>query len=220
MLVPICFGDTSGYCANITNTIAFEQSVMSEVICHDVMAVQKPDIFSQVARLANACKPTKLLQQLVAKHFNILDDTEVTTCLEAKRSPAGSCQKGNFVFLKEAGLKLFAKCGCMWPLGLMCFPWSQLGICCNWIQLVAMASLCRLKAHISLRLPIWPVQLHICNLKTNRSKSLSPCRKGNGGCCSIQRIPAKNVQKEIGVLPVQLCVAKGEVLEGLCLKLI
>ena len=89
----ICFGGTQGYCTNINNTIAFEQSVMSEVICHDVMALQKPDVFSEVARLANACKPTKLLQQLVAKHFDFSNDTEITTCLQAKLSPAGSCQE-------------------------------------------------------------------------------------------------------------------------------
>jgi len=43
---------------------------------------------------------------LVATHFNIQEHTDITTCLEAKLSPAGSCQKGDFAFLKETGLKL------------------------------------------------------------------------------------------------------------------
>ena len=42
---------------------------MPEVVCHDLMALKTPGIFCESASLAKACKPTKLLQELVAKHF-------------------------------------------------------------------------------------------------------------------------------------------------------
>ena len=80
--------------------------MVSEVVCHDLMALKTPGIFCESASLAKACKPTKLLQELVAKHFPGNGDVSITTCLEAKLPPAGSCHKGDYVFLKGSGLKL------------------------------------------------------------------------------------------------------------------
>ena len=67
-MLPSCFVQerkhkiVKRYGQTISNTVKFEQSTMSEIICHDLFALSAPDTFSTSARLLSNCKPTKAHQ--------------------------------------------------------------------------------------------------------------------------------------------------------------
>ena len=59
LLPCVAYTLNPGYATSISNTLTFEKSVMSEMLCHDLPGLKDPSLFDQHCRLVNRGNPTK-----------------------------------------------------------------------------------------------------------------------------------------------------------------
>ena len=87
------------YSTAISNTTIFERSVLVEVICHDLAAIQDPLVFKEGPRLLKNSKVTKKMKALLeSMGQNVTEDCY--SCATAVLHPAGLCHKGDVVLMR------------------------------------------------------------------------------------------------------------------------
>ena len=87
------------YSTAISNTTIFERSVLAEVICHDLAAIQDPLVFKEGPRLLKNSKVTKKMKALLeSMGQNVTEDCY--SCATAVLHPAGLCHKGDVVLMR------------------------------------------------------------------------------------------------------------------------
>ena len=90
-----------GYAGSILNTITFEKSVMSEIVCHDLAKLKDHLLFSEASRLVSKGIPTKAFKSMVMQAFGLDTGATIYSCSKAHMQPAGVCTKGDVAFLQK-----------------------------------------------------------------------------------------------------------------------
>jgi hypothetical protein len=91
------------YANPVCNTLTFEQSILEEVLSHDLAVLRAPGIFDLSVGLVLPHIASVKLRNLVVEALgvDVLDPTDCMTSSKARVSPAGFCCKGDYVMLKN-----------------------------------------------------------------------------------------------------------------------
>lgn len=102
------------YADDICNTRSFEKSILSEVCCHNMTYLKKPDLFSFEPGLIKPHKANSRLVSLLAGQFS--DAVDVHTCYTSSQARTGiagsSCARTDVVLLQGTDGRL--DCGEVW----------------------------------------------------------------------------------------------------------
>lgn len=90
------------YATEICNTVAYEKSILGEVICHHLSELSKPDVFDSKG-LVKPREASRRVRQLVAPELELPEDEPLLCSNEVRFSEFESCSKGDVVLLKEPG---------------------------------------------------------------------------------------------------------------------
>jgi hypothetical protein len=107
-MLPTCFVHerkhrvAKRYSNPIQNISVFEQSVLSELVCHDLAGLKTQGIFNFDVRFKNPHPAPKNMREFLSKHMSVaLQAAECLTCAAVYMLPAGSCAKKDVVLTRS-----------------------------------------------------------------------------------------------------------------------
>ena len=105
-MLPNCFVNerkhklARRYGGDIANTRTFERSVTTELLCHDMACLEKPDLFASGVHLDKKCKAPKKVQSFLQDTLGLLAK-ECYTNVKAHLASGGACQKEDVIIMKD-----------------------------------------------------------------------------------------------------------------------
>ena len=89
------------YANEVYNTVAFEQSVLNEVLCHHLARLEAQDTFDFNLGLVHPRDAPRALIQFLGTILDIPAGQPVLVSTECRFSPLATCKRGDVVFVRE-----------------------------------------------------------------------------------------------------------------------
>eukprot|EP00933_Yihiella_yeosuensis_P004919 TRINITY_DN109326_c0_g1_i1.p1 TRINITY_DN109326_c0_g1~~TRINITY_DN109326_c0_g1_i1.p1 ORF type:complete len:703 (-),score=112.07 TRINITY_DN109326_c0_g1_i1:23-2131(-) len=96
------------YSTDIRNTVSYEMSVTTQVLCHDLSVLREHGIFDFSVRLCAEQELSAKMKHFIAEQFGFVNLSVCFTSSAAYIKPAGKCIKGDVVLVQNLdGLRQF-----------------------------------------------------------------------------------------------------------------
>ena len=90
------------YASQILNTTVYEESVLSEMVCHHLADLGRDDCFIDTVCLDNAHAASERMITFLSDHIGIrLSAEDIKTSYRARMAPAGMCSKGDICIVQN-----------------------------------------------------------------------------------------------------------------------
>ena len=101
------------YATAVQNTQGFEHSVLTDVTCHHIAALQIPEALSFELGLVNPRRPSPAIKRALVALMNLDFDTcDIFISAESRFCEFETCQKGDVVLTRDGGRLCAAEVWC------------------------------------------------------------------------------------------------------------
>ena len=121
------------YANDLDNTSHFERSLMAEVVCHQIQALDDPNTFSIAIGLVKPQKAPRKLADVLMAEFQV-EYEFVATATTSRFSKFATCSKKDVVLFTRESLLSLGRFGRMLTYMVLQSALYRSGHCCNMLQ--------------------------------------------------------------------------------------